>query len=66
MAVPLAHRDRGWDVHRDDHRTVEAEATRPLGAQADRVLRGPRARLGPPWDADHRTALAATILDAAG
>jgi hypothetical protein len=33
-----------------------------LGEKADDVLLGPRARLGPPWTKDHRTALAATIM----
>jgi hypothetical protein len=37
-------------------------ATRTLGPQADDVLRGPRATLGPPWSKDHRMALAATIV----
>lgn len=54
--------DRGWAVHLYDARDVEAEAARLLGPRADEVLRGPRARLGPPWTKDHRTALAATVL----
>jgi hypothetical protein len=29
------------------------------------VLHGPRARLGPPWTKDHRTALAATVVASA-
>jgi hypothetical protein len=53
---------RGWDVRRYEAKDVEAEAARALGEQADEVLRGPRARLGPPWTKDHRMALAATIL----
>jgi hypothetical protein len=57
-----AGRARGWDIHRYDGRTVEAEAARVLGGRADRVLREPRATLGPPWSKDHRTALAATVL----
>ena len=32
------------------------------GERADEVLFGPRARLGPPWNKDHRMALAATIV----
>jgi hypothetical protein len=35
-----------------------------LGERTDDVLRGPRARLGPPWTKDHRVALAATIVGA--
>lgn len=55
-------RERGWDVHLYEANKVEAEATRRLGERADDVLRGPRARLGPPWSKDHRMALAATIV----
>jgi hypothetical protein len=33
-----------------------------LGARADEVLQGPRARLGAPWTKDHRVALAATVV----
>lgn len=54
-------RDHGWDVHRYDAKTVEAEAARVVGARAHEVLHGPRATLGPPWSKDHRLALAATI-----
>lgn len=57
-----AARGRGWRVHLYDARDVEVEAARVLGDRADEVLRGPRARLGPPWTKDHRTALAATVL----
>ena len=57
-------RERGWDVHVFDAKTVEREAERILGRRAGDVLRGPRARLGPPWAKDHRMALAATVLAA--
>jgi hypothetical protein len=53
---------RGWPVHLYDARTAESRAAELLGDHADRVLHGPRARLGPPWTKDHRQALAATIL----
>jgi hypothetical protein len=53
---------RGWSVHLYDARDVESQAVRVLGAQADEVLHGPRAALGPPWAKDHRMALAATIM----
>jgi hypothetical protein len=53
---------RGWAVHRFVAKDVEADAARILGERADEVLRGPRARLGPPWSKDHRMALAATIV----
>ena len=54
--------ERGWTVHRYDHRQVEDDAARLLGRRAEEVLHGPRARLGPPWTKDHRMALAATIV----
>jgi hypothetical protein len=53
---------RGCRVHLYDAKAVEAEAARRLGARADDVLAGPRARLGPPWTKDHRVALAATVV----
>jgi hypothetical protein len=55
---------RGWDVWPYDAKRVEAAAARILGPRADDVLRGPRARLGPPWSKDHRRALAATVVGA--
>ena len=55
-------RERGWAVHTFEARTVEADAARILGERAQETLHGPRARWGPPWTKDHRTALAATIL----
>ena len=55
-------RARGWTVHEYDARQVEARARALLGDRAEEVLQGPRARLGPPWTKDHRTALAAVIV----
>ncbi len=55
-------RGRGWGVHLYDAKDVEARAVSKLGARADEVLRGPWARIGPPWAKDHRMALAATIV----
>jgi len=52
---------RGWAVHLYDAKSVESEAARLLGEQASEVLYGPRAKLGPPWAKDQRTALAAAI-----
>ena len=54
--------ERGWAVHLYDAKDVEDEAVAILGEQADEVLHGPRASLGPPWSKDHRMALAATIV----
>ena len=57
--------ERGWEVHAFDAKDVEAQAARVLGGRADDVLAvAPRARLGPPWNKDHRMALAATVLAA--
>jgi hypothetical protein len=53
---------RGWEVHLFSARDVEAQAARVLGPQAEQVLHGPRAALGPPWARDHRMALAATVV----
>ncbi len=53
---------RGWKVYRFEARDVESQAAGILGDRATEVLHGPRATLGPPWNRDHRIALAATIL----
>jgi hypothetical protein len=55
-------RARGWDVPLFDAKGIEHQAAVILGDRADEVLRGPRARLGAPWAADHRMALAAAIV----
>ena len=57
---------RGWRVHLYDPAQVVGLATARLGSGAGRVLDGPRARSGPPWTRDHRTALAATVVAAQG
>ena len=59
----LAHA-RGWEVHCYDARAVVDQAARMLGDRVDEVLQGPRATIGPPWNKDHRVALAATIVAA--
>jgi hypothetical protein len=59
-------RARDWEVHLYDARDVVDLAVGMLAERADDVLRGPRASLGPPWAKDHRVALAATIVAAAG
>ena len=61
VLAELAHA-RGWAVHRYRAKEVEAQAVSMLADRADEVLRGPRARMGPPWTKDHRMALAATIV----
>jgi hypothetical protein len=55
-------RARGWEVRLYEAKDVLDQAAGMLAARAEEVLRGPRARLGPPWTKDHRTALAATIV----
>jgi hypothetical protein len=62
QALAECARERGWTVRTYDAKTVEADASRILGARARDVLHGPRAALGPPWTKDHRMALAATIV----
>ena len=57
----LAHA-RGWEVNVYDAKAVLDQASRILGARADEVLNGPRAKIGPPWTKDHRVALAAAIV----
>jgi len=61
VLADLAHA-RGWAVHLYDARAIEGQAARALGAQADAVLTGPRAVLGPPWGRDQRMALAAAVM----
>ncbi len=61
VLAELAHA-RDWQVHFYDAKDVIGQAAARLGARTDQVLDGPRARLGPPWTKDHRTALAATIV----
>jgi hypothetical protein len=63
VLAELAHA-RGWDVHLYDAKHVESQAAAILGARADDVLYGPRARLGAPWAKDHRMALAALVVNA--
>jgi hypothetical protein len=65
LLAELAHA-RGWEVHCHDAKHVEAQAAELLGDRSDEVLRGSRARLGPPWTKDHRMALAATVVAAEG
>ena len=53
----------GWAVHLFDATTIEAAAV-DLAGGGD-VLTRPRARIGPPWNKDHRIAFAATIVASA-
>jgi len=62
QALAELARVRDWRVHLYDAKDVESQAAGKLAERADEVLRGPRTRIGPPWTADHRRALAATIM----
>ena len=62
QVLAAAAQARGWELHTFDGAYIEAEATLLLGDQADEILHGPRRALGPPWNKDHRMALAATVL----
>jgi hypothetical protein len=53
---------RAWAVHLYRAKDVVGQAVVLLGERSEAVLDGPRARLGPPWNKDHRVALAATIV----
>jgi hypothetical protein len=53
---------RGWRIHLYDAKAVVGQAVAQLGTDAEQVLAGPRATLGPPWTKDHRCALAATVV----
>jgi hypothetical protein len=55
-------RVRGWTVHLYVAKDVGGQAAAVLGGRAADVLDGVRARLGPPWTKDHRTALAAAVV----
>ncbi len=57
--------ERGWSVHRFNAAQIETQAAAILGERTEEVLHGPRANLGPPWNKDHRIALAATIVASA-
>jgi hypothetical protein len=65
VLAEAAH-ERGWALHTYLAKDVEARAAAVLGPSARAVLHGPKARLGPPWAKDHRSALAAAVLAAQG
>lgn len=66
QALAAAAEERGWTVRWYDPRNVLAEAARALGrASIDELLATTGATLGPPWQKDHRLAMAAAIAAAA-
>lgn len=61
-ALASAARARGWSVHWYDAKSVPAEAAATLGEEdIATLLEAPRGALGPPWQKDHRVAMAAAI-----
>jgi hypothetical protein len=54
--------ERGWRVHWYDSKRVFDEAARALGKESlDALLKTTGAAVGPPWQKDHRLAMAAAI-----
>jgi hypothetical protein len=61
-AIAAAARTRGWSVHWYDAKTVLARAASVSHiTNLDEHLRRVRKSFGPPWDKDHRIAMAAAI-----
>ena len=61
--LPLS---RGFVVDAADNVTEDEFDRFAVPLAADEVLRGPRKRLGPPWQKDHRVAVAATVVGGSG
>jgi hypothetical protein len=53
---------RGWDVHWFDAKTVLAAAGKAMGVDFEARFAGMRREVGPPWNNDHRLAMAAAIV----
>ncbi|PCI31455.1 MAG: hypothetical protein COB53_13185 [Elusimicrobia bacterium] len=61
-ALAKAAKERGWSVYWYDSKTVITEAGQVLNrSDINEFLRKPRESFGPPWQKDHRTAMAAAI-----
>lgn len=66
QALAEAAQERGLRVHWFDPPTIEAAAASALGVERfDEWFLGLRKSVGPPWNSDHRMALAASIAAAA-
>jgi len=64
-ALAGAAKARGWFVRWYDPGSVLADAAHALGREElDDLLRSAGAALGPPWQRDHRVAMAAAIAAA--
>ncbi len=64
MALAAAAEARGWPVHWYDAKTVLASASRTLHENFDNYFLKMRKELGPPWNQDHKLAMAAAIVAA--
>jgi len=65
-ALACAAQARGWPVYWYDAKTVASSASRALRLDDfDAYFAALRAAVGPPWNADHKIALAAAIAAAA-
>ncbi len=63
QALALAAETRGWPVHWYDPKSVLASASRALRVENyDEHFLQMRKRVGPPWNADHKLAMAAAIV----
>ena len=64
-AMAWAANARGWPVHWYDAKKVLGEAGRALGVESfESHFLGLRKVVGPPWDQDHKIAIAAAIVAA--
>ena len=58
-------RDRGWPVHWYDAKSVLSAASQALRVEnLDAHFLQVRRAVGPPWDKDHKLAMAAAIVTA--
>lgn len=65
-ALASAAEARGWAVHWYDPKSVFGAARQTLGIEdLDAYFRNVRKAIGPPWNADHKLAMAAAIVAAA-
>jgi hypothetical protein len=60
-ALAKAAAAKGWQVRWYETKTVQAEAAKVLGRDIEALLKETQSRIGPPWQKDHRTAMAAAI-----
>ncbi len=66
-ALASAANARGWPVHWYDPKSVLSAASQALGVEnLDAHFLGVRKAVGPPWDKDHKLAMAAAIATANG